>query len=290
MIEFEYTLAFTEQYTDFHQRDMYIDRKGVAYLINCYSADDFAGELGWYKWKIDKNFLDFLTHFIEMNNILNNKDYYFVEEPDSWVKTFTIEKGELKRSFEFDTNDSLPDIFMKLEEKYYDLIGKIKAFPWKTFRVSIFPKIETVFYGDYLEIEITFQNIGTSRICFSNPSSSYSGIVDFNLELTKKIITAEDISKGFFVSIDLSQTDMLISEREVLSSDMSILTLEQGESLNLKCRLRIPKCSPGEYAIKLIYSSVGNNEELENQEFIDGEVHTKDKTINIRGVRHDTTY
>jgi hypothetical protein len=44
MSDFPYILGFNHQLTDYHKRYFYIDRKGIAYFINCYSGDDYVGE------------------------------------------------------------------------------------------------------------------------------------------------------------------------------------------------------------------------------------------------------
>ena len=49
----------------------------------------------------------------------------------------------------------------------------------------------------------------------------------------------------------------------------------------MRCRCQIPKCSEGEYSIKLVFNSIGTEKDLENQEFIDGEVNTAEKTLTI---------
>ena len=282
MSDFPYILGFNHQLTDYHKRYFYIDRKGIAYFINCYSGDDYVGELGWYKWQIANNILDSLRNFIDSTNILRREDESLEEQQESLTKNFTFENAELQRSFVFDANTALPDIFEDLENKYYEVIKKIKDFPWKTLQVTIVPETENIFFGDYLELKIIFKNNGTSKICFANPYSSNSGVLDFLIEFTKRDFTAEDISKGYSISIDLRQTEMHISEREVLSSDIRILRLEPGETLNLKCRLRIPKCSPGEYEMQLLYCSVGNIEDFENQEYIDGELMTVERVLVIK--------
>lgn len=282
MNDFQYKISFSEQVTDIHSRDLLINQDCVGFFINgCADTQEFEGEIGWYRGKIDPVFIESVKRCIENNPFLSGPEYPTQITRGQPTKGFYFEKGELNRSYVFNSNNPLPNHFVELQEKYYDVIKILKGFPWKTIHVYIDIKSSFIYFGDYLDLLITFQNTGTSKIYFRNPSSSKAGTIEFSLEFAKKNVPAADVSADHFFSINLKMSELLINETDVISSDLQTLQLDPSAELKVSCRCRIPKCSEGEYSINLVFNSVGTEENLDNPEFIDGEVHTAKKTLKI---------
>lgn len=282
MNDFQYKISFSEQVTDIHSRDLLINQDGVGFFINgCADTQEFEGEIGWYKEEIDLVLVESIKRCIESNSFLSGPEYPTQITRGQPTKSFSFEKGDLNRLYVFNADNPIPNNFVELQEKYYDVINKLKEYPWKTLHVYIGIRSNSIYLGDHLDLFITFQNTGTSKISFRNPSYLKEGMIDFNLEFAKKNVSAVDISVDHFFSINLKNSELLIDETKVISSDLKTLELDTSTELKVRCRCQIPKCSEGEYSIKLVFNSIGTEKDLENQEFIDGEVNTAEKTLTI---------
>jgi hypothetical protein len=290
MVAFQYKTGFSVEVTDFQSRDLCINQNGIGYLVNCYGdTQEYDGEIGWYKGEINPDLIESIKKCIENGPFLQGPEYPREMMPGQLTRSFFFQKGQLSKSYVFNADDPLPGPFEELQKKYYAAIENLRNFRWKTLRVHIAAKTRTVTFGDYLDLFITFQNTGTTKIYFPNPCCTEGGIIDFALQFAKQNVSPVELSSEHYFSIDLRQQEVLVSERKVVDSNLRTLSLEPSAELKLRCRPRIPKCIPGDYAFNLVYNSVGSEKDLENQEFIEGELHSEEKTLVIKKVTGTST-
>lgn len=283
MADFGYKIGFREYFSDYHDRYLLINEGGTCFLISaCPGMDDFSGEIGWYRGRPERGVLEPIRDHISTGDFLAGPEHGYDPSTDDLAREFSFERVGNVKKYEFGQHDELPAPFVKLRELYRSVIGELKKHPWKVLRVGIELAGNDVRPGDYAELEVTFANIGNNRIFFGNPYEASSGVVRFSLQCERQNVPVEDFSQDDVFTVDLKKTELRLSDRAVLSSEIRLVELAPQSKVSGVCRFRIPKCPPGEYAARLAYDSKGMQEDLENQDFVDGELETAARPLVIR--------
>jgi hypothetical protein len=281
--DFGYRIGFREYFSDLHDRNLLVNEGGNCFLISAYSGtDNFKGEIGWYRGRLESGFLAPIREHISKNTLLEGPEYRYDPSADDLAMEFSFEKAGDVKKYEFGQSDILPAPFAKLKDLYAPVMEELRAHPWKVLQAGIDLTGNDVRHGEYSEVGVTFRNAGSDRIVFGNPYAVSAGVAGFSLECERQNVPPEDFSQDDIFTIDLKKLEMRLSDREVVSSEVRLLELAPSAEINGTCRFRVPKCPPGEYEARLVYISKGMNEDLENQNFVDGELATGARPLVIR--------
>jgi hypothetical protein len=251
--------------------------------VSTYSGtDDFRGEIGWYRGRLEDRFLAPVKAHISGHTFLAGPEIPYDPAVGDPALEYSFELGANVKKYEFGERSTPPAPFARLGDLYASMIGELKRHPWKVLRIEIELADNTIRRGDHAALAVTFRNIGSERIFFGNPYAASGRVTNFLLECERRNVPPGDFSEADVFTIDLKQTEMLDSRREVVSSEPPLLDLPPSSEIKWSCRFRVPKCPPGAYAARLVYLSRGKREDLENQNYVDGELRTSASVLVIR--------
>jgi len=242
--------------------------------------------LGAFHLKLEENDFDLkrLRELTRQHGLLDNGPPSTPFRVGTQSKFFYFKLEGKSQTYRYDTREPTPVALEEVEDIAFRLLERVGEGPLRTLTVELSLMPPAVRPGEELKITVDFRSKGKFGTEFRNPAQFVENGPDslsLNFWTRVKDDSGQELTQ-YEHTIKLTGNEFLVAERKALDSGEPRVCLKPTDLLRCWTTLRLPKYSPGEYLVELVYYSRPKEEsEKEMHDLIVGQYHASLKTLKV---------